>query len=174
MKRMQRVLGALAGTAIILFPFSASALFQPQSQSPASAKQELPSGPGRDAFAHTCSGCHVLTVVTTQRKTADSWADTAVEMRNRGANASDDELEQIVQYLATNFGPKSTPSQINININAAVASEIAAALSLPQTEAEAIVAYRDKNGKFKDVAALEVVPSVESAKIEAAKDRIDF
>jgi competence protein ComEA len=172
MKRMQQILSVLGGTATIIFTLTAFALSAQQSQSASGVKQELPPGAGKDTVVRVCSGCHLLTVVTTQRKTADSWTDTAVEMRNRGANASDEELEQIVQYLATNFGPKSAPSRININT--AAASEIAVVLSLPQAEAEAIVAYRDENGKFKDIAALELVPTVETTKIEAATDRIDF
>jgi competence ComEA-like helix-hairpin-helix protein len=134
--------------------------------------QQLPAGPGRDTFQRVCSGCHMTNLATTQRKSADDWATVVIEMRSRGASGSDDEMESIVNYLATNFGPSAAPA--HININTAAAGDIAAALSLTLEQGSAIVAYRDKNGKFKDVTSLEQVPGTDVAKLEAAKDRIDF
>jgi competence protein ComEA len=170
MKRAAWISGAVLAAATIASTLPAAGAFQqnqpPANTPPANAKEELPPGPGKDTFLRICSGCHLTSVATTQRKTADGWTDTVIEMRNRGANASDDDLEQIVQYLATNFGP--------VNINTAAASDIATVLSVPQAEAESIVAYRNKNGKFKDIAALKLVPGVEIAKVDAAKDRILF
>lgn len=70
----------------------------------------LPAGPGRDTFVRVCSACHLTSVATTQQKTAEGWTDIVVDMRGRGAQASDDEAVQIVEYLAANFGPKpATP-----------------------------------------------------------------
>lgn len=141
------------------------------SQQDAIVKQ-LPPGPGKDVLVKTCAGCHLLSVVTVQRKTEDQWTDTVIEMRSRGANASDDDLVALVEYLGKNFGPDSAPP--HVNINTATAIEIAGALSIAQDEANAIVDYRTKNGNFKDVAGVKKVPGVEGAKIDAAKDRIDF
>jgi competence protein ComEA len=93
-------------------------------------------------------------------------------MRARGANASDEDLVDVVEYLAKNFGPQTPPARVNINT--ASAYEIAGALSVTQDEANAIVNYRTKNGNFKDLASLKQVPRVEAAKIDAAKDRLDF
>jgi competence ComEA-like helix-hairpin-helix protein len=58
--------------------------------------------------------------------------------------------------------------------NLATAADITQKLSLSKSEADAIVAYRDKNGKFKEIANLKQVPGVDPAKIEAAKGRIEF
>jgi len=172
MNRMRSGLGGLVATGSVMVTLSAHPLLQQPNPSPAASKEEVATGPGKETFVRACGGCHLTNVVTAQRKTADGWTDTVVEMRNRGANATDEELEQIVQYLATNYSPKSASSRININ--AATASDISLVLSVPQAEAEAIVAYRNKNGKFKDIAALKLVPTLESTKIDAAKDRIDF
>jgi competence protein ComEA len=136
------------------------------------AKRSLPAGEGRDELIHDCSGCHLLTVITTERKSESDWTDTVINMRSRGANASDEDLEKIVEYLAKNFAPQSAPVKINVNTNSA--SDIAAGLSLSQAEAQAIVDYRDKNGKFKDLAGLKQVPGAEADKIDAMKDRIEF
>lgn len=136
------------------------------------AKRSLPPGPGRDELIRACSGCHLLTVVTSQRKSESDWTDTVIEMRSRGANASDEDLEKIVEYLAKNYGPQSAPAKVNVNT--ASASDIATGLSLPNAEAQAIVDYREKNGKFKDIAGLKQVPGVEADKIDAMKDRIEF
>lgn len=71
----------------------------------APAAQSLPPGEGKDALVKDCQGCHALNVITSQRKTESGWTDTVLEMRNRGANGSDDDMEKIIHYLAANFGP---------------------------------------------------------------------
>jgi competence protein ComEA len=153
-----------AGALVLLVPALAGSFDQ--------SAQQLPAGPGRDVFARVCSGCHGTTLATSQRKSADDWATIVIEMRSRGASGSDDEMESIVDYLSTNFG-KSAPVA-HVNMNTAVAADIAGALSLTSDQASAIVAYRDKNGNFKDIASLEQVPGIDVAKVEAAKDHIDF
>jgi competence protein ComEA len=47
-------------------------------------------------------------------------------------------------------------------------------LSLPRSQAAAIVQYRDKNGDFHSIEDLKKVPGVDAAKIEAKKDRLLF
>ena len=74
------------------------------------AIKSLPAGPGRTAVVRVCTGCHLLTVVTSQRKSESDWTDTVVEMRSRGANASDEDMVKIVEYLAKNYGPNSPPA----------------------------------------------------------------
>src|SRR5580700_8065355 len=142
-----------------------------QSQQDAILKQ-LPPGPGKDILANTCSGCHLLTVVTVQRKTEDQWTDSVIEMRSRGAQASDEDLITLVAYLVKNFGPESAPARVNINTASAI--EIAGALGISQDQANAIVDFREKNGKFKDAEAVKKVPGVDAAKIDAAKAQLDF
>jgi competence protein ComEA len=158
-----------AGTLFLLLPALAGNYAQTASRAPA---KDLPPGAGQDAFVRVCSGCHVTALVTSQRKSTDDWASVVIEMRNRGAVGSDQDLEDIVGYLTTNFGPAATP--IHVNVNTASAAEIAGALSLPLAQGNAIVEFRERRGKFKDIATLEQVPGAEIAKIEAAKDHIDF
>lgn len=134
------------------------------------ATPALPDGPGKGAFQTICSGCHLLTVVTSQRKSADDWGGVVDDMRGRGAQGSDDDFNAIIKYLGDNFAPAAG----HINVNTADAASIASATSITKTEADAIVSYREKNGKFKDIASLKTVPGVDAAHIDAAKDHIDF
>jgi competence protein ComEA len=135
-------------------------------------KKALPPGTGRDELIRVCTGCHLLSVITLQRKSESDWTDVAIEMRGRGAIASDEDLENIVEYLAKNFGPQSAPAKINANT--ASASDLAAGLSLTPDQSQAIVDYRTKNGNFKGIEELKKVPGIDASKIDAAKDRIEF
>ncbi len=47
-----------------------------------------------------CMKCHGLDRVEPVRKAADAWRVTLVDMRERGAQLSDQELEQLVEWLA--------------------------------------------------------------------------
>lgn len=181
----ERPICALLLTALLSPIAYAVAGSSPQNPSPApvpfippdaaqqeAAKKDLPLGDGRDAVIRLCGGCHLYTVMSVQRKSEDKWTDTVIEMRSRGASGSDDELTQVVEYLAKNFGPDSPLPKININT--APATVIASGLSLTFPEGQAIADYRDKHGKFKDLTSLKQVPGVDSSKIDAAQDRIEF
>ena len=156
----------------------ASASAPPQTLPPPDPAQQeaaiktLPPGEGREELIRICAGCHLLTIVSTQRKSESAWTDTVIEMRNRGANGSDEDLEKIVEYLTKSFGPGSAAAKVNVNT--AAAADLVTSLSVTQEQAQAIVDYRDKNGKFKDIDGLKQVKGVDADKIEAAKDRIEF
>jgi cytochrome c5 len=51
-----------------------------------------------------CTKCHGLERVQTTRKPADAWRVTLVDMRERGAQLSDLELEQLVEWLDRVWG----------------------------------------------------------------------
>jgi cytochrome c553 len=46
-----------------------------------------------------CVGCHDRDRINTQRRTAEGWRVLAVDMRERGAQLSDEELERLVEWL---------------------------------------------------------------------------
>lgn len=73
----------------------------------ASAADALPPGKGHDLVQRTCSSCHSVGVITSQRHDADGWDQIVGVMVQRGAKATDDEQDQIVDYLAANFGAKT-------------------------------------------------------------------
>ncbi len=51
-----------------------------------------------------CTRCHPLDRVEKSRKAADAWRVTLVDMRERGAQLSDQELEQLVEWLTRVWG----------------------------------------------------------------------
>jgi cytochrome c5 len=78
-----------------------------QTPPPAKAKPDLPPGPGREPFVRICSGCHATSVATSEHRTAESWGNIVDDMRARGANGSDEEMDQITDWLSANYPPKS-------------------------------------------------------------------
>ena len=151
------VLGALFGT--VLAPAFAQ------------TGDGLPEGPGRDAVRKMCGGaCHEIDVVTSERLSKQGWSNTVDTMVSRGANGSDEEIAAVIDYLALHFG-REMPK---INVNTETAQALAAGLALSRDEAQAIVEYREKEGKFKTWEDLRKVPRLDVKKIESKKDRIVF
>jgi hypothetical protein len=46
-----------------------------------------------------CTGCHDIERVNQTRRTEEGWRVLAVDMRERGAKLTDEELEQLVEWL---------------------------------------------------------------------------
>ncbi|HVV26522.1 MAG TPA: hypothetical protein VHC40_01005 [Rhizomicrobium sp.] len=74
----------------------------------ASAAQadDFPPGPEHDLVAKTCTQCHAATLITSQGKTREAWADTVTTMIGNGAQVSDADFDKVVDYLAKNFPAK--------------------------------------------------------------------
>jgi competence protein ComEA len=144
------------------------------------ASPVLPPGAGKPIVERMCSSCHALKVVTSKRASPEQWAQLVDQMVSRGAEGTDDEIETVVEYLSKNFGLDSPPPAVEksaiplVHVNQATAAELSAALDLPSAQGQAIVAYREQNGKFKDWHDLTRVPGVDANKIEANKDHLIF
>jgi len=61
-----------------------------------------------------------------------------------------------------------------VNINKASSRVLTNFFKLFPEEGEAIVAYREKNGEFKDWQDLQKVPRLDASKIEKRKDSIIY
>lgn len=72
--------------------------------------QDLPDGAGKDLVMNVCTVCHDLMRITSKRKTKEEWNDIVDQMATKGAKASDEEFDTIVNYLAKNFG-KDKPAE---------------------------------------------------------------
>jgi len=72
-------------------------------QSP--AVDPLPEGKGKALAVTDCTTCHAANTWTSQRHTRDQWNVILDTMVSRGLTASDEDLDTIGEYLATNFGP---------------------------------------------------------------------
>jgi cytochrome c5 len=73
--------------------------------------QDLPDGAGKDLVMNVCTVCHELTRITSKKKTKEEWNDTVDKMATRGAKASDEEFDTIVNYLAKYFGKDQPPDK---------------------------------------------------------------
>jgi competence protein ComEA len=132
----------------------------------------LPDGPGKATTEKVCGACHGAELVIGRQETREGWAAIVNEMVQRGAVGTDDELYEVVDYLAKNFS-KTSPV-VKINVNKATAKDLEKALRISEEQAAAVVHWREEKGDFKSVEELEKVPGVEAAKIEAAKNRLSF
>jgi DNA uptake protein ComE-like DNA-binding protein len=122
---------------------------------------------GKKAFENVCSQCHELSLSTGRRSTHDEWMALVQRMAEKGANASDAEYFAIVDYLTKNYGPA------RLNVNQAMAVDLAPFFAITQADAEEIVKYRKANGDFKSVDDL-LKSGADRKKIEAKKDSIEF
>jgi hypothetical protein len=95
-------LRALAGltTAAILATIGAPALAQ-------DPNDVLPAAPARAIVLRACTSCHQPTVIVSKPHTADEWDEIVGKMIGRGAELTDAEQDQVIAYLAQNFGPKA-------------------------------------------------------------------
>jgi len=87
-------------------------------------------------------------------------------MIQRGAQGSDDEFAEIVDYLTNTLS--------KINVNQATAEQLQSGLGLSEKEATAILHYRDEKGDFKTIDDLKKVAGVDAAKIEAKRSLLAF
>jgi competence ComEA-like helix-hairpin-helix protein len=131
--------------------------------------KRLPDGPGKDAVAKVCFDCHDSGRMRQLRIGRDEWSDKVADMVDRGAKGTEAEITAVVDYLTLNFGPDS-----KMQVNTAPMVELKRILEIPPKQAEAIVAYRDANGAFKQWQDLLKVPGIDAKSVEAKKDLLVF
>jgi competence protein ComEA len=68
----------------------------------------LPAGPGHDTMVRVCSACHAPEIAAQQRLSRQGWSDLVNQMASQGATASDEEFDQIIDYLARSFPDKAS------------------------------------------------------------------
>ncbi len=59
--------------------------------------------------ARACTGCHAIDKVNDARYSPDRWRVVTVDMRERGAKLTDEELEKLVEWLGRTKG--TNPNQ---------------------------------------------------------------
>jgi competence protein ComEA len=164
--RVTPAFGSALPTAIltaVLIPVFAPIL---SVQTPPAPDTKFPEGPGKTALFKVCRDCHGPESAVGQLKTHDEWSKTLDEMAANGAQGTDEEWNQILEYLDRNFSL--------ILVNKAGATELAATMDVPRATAEAIVTYRNERGRFGAIEDLKKVPGLDAAKVEARKDRFVF
>ena len=113
-----------------------------------------------------CSQCHDPEIVVVYDRSEAEWNYAVHQMADNGAEATDAEFEQIIDYL--------TRSVAIIEVNRADASLFERSLGLSAPDAEAIVAYRNEHGDFTSLDDLAKIPKIDMKKIEPQKDRLRF
>jgi competence protein ComEA len=117
------------------------------------------------AFEKVCGHCHAASLIH-ELKTQGEWVETVDNMAANGAKGTDEEFDAVLRYLSRNF--------TKVNINVAPAAEIAPVLDIGETAAQAIVDYRTAHGEFASLDDVKKVPGIDTAKVDARKDRIAF
>lgn len=135
------------------------------------AQVTLPEGPGKAEVERLCKGCHEVARSVSKRQDKDAWHETMTKMTALGMRAKHEEIAIMVDYLAKNYPAGEIAP---VNLNTAEAIELESRFSLRRSHATALIAWREKNGKFKSLADVKKVPGIDFAKLEAKKDQIVF
>ena len=72
--------------------------------------QQFPDGPGKETTLRLCSGCHNADVVSQHRQSRDEWNAEIQKMIGAGAQGTAAQFNEVLVYLARNFGPGSAPA----------------------------------------------------------------
>jgi competence protein ComEA len=137
----------------------------------AAAWAQMPDNPGKAETIKACKECHEIERAVSLKQDRAAWQATMDKMVALGATISDKEYAVILDYLTKSYPPEELPK---LNVNKASAIDFETRLSLPRSQAAAIIEYRTKNGPFKTIDDLKKVPGVDFSKIEAKKDNIAF
>ena len=105
-----------------------------------------------------CAKCHNLQVVMDTPRSYDDWHDTVQQMVDRGASGTDEQFDDIMDYLHR--------TMTTINVNTALADELEIVLNVPETTAQAIIARRNTQ-KFTGLADLKSVSGVDASTVDA-------
>src|SRR5687768_10547038 len=111
MSRHQRLLLVLlAGILVAMAGVSGMVLQDP----PPPSGEGLPEGPGKALMVKTCGACHEPRRAASVRLTREGWTAVVEDMVRRGAKGTDEEMNQIVEYLVANF-LGDAPRPVNVN-----------------------------------------------------------
>ena len=150
------------------FPFAAAFALGVLAAAPAAAQTQLPDGPGRAETPTLCSTCHPAERGASVRLTREGWQDVMTRMVAIGLKASDDDLNTVLEYMATHFrGEAAAP----LNLNRATPVQLQSIAGLLRSESAVLVAHRNKT-PCKTLDDLKAVKGVDFAKIEKRRDRL--
>lgn len=111
-----------------------------------------------------CSKCHNLQLVMDTPKSIEEWQDTLQAMVDRGAQGTDSQFDDIMDYLHR--------TMTTINVNTANADELRIVLDVSDQAAKAIVTRRAAK-KIRDLNDLKTVSGIDAAALDR-KARLIF
>jgi mono/diheme cytochrome c family protein len=77
---------------------------------PALTAQDLPAGKGRETFKTICTSCHDAETTINLRNTRSGWIEVIATMKNNGADGTEAQFTEVLDYLTVNFGKKQDGS----------------------------------------------------------------
>jgi hypothetical protein len=116
-------------------------------------------------FERNCSNRRDPSTATSEKHTRREWQGIVEDMASRGATATPDELREIAGGRSRRSG--------NVRINQLSARDFEQEMELPYADAEAIVAYRTKNGRIENFEALKRA-GIDPSKLEPYKESIVY
>jgi DNA uptake protein ComE-like DNA-binding protein len=139
---------------------------QPAASQPPASQSSEASDATREAqsIKTVCGHCHNLELVLNTPKSYDAWHDTVQKMIDHGAKGTDDQLDDVMDYLHRTV--------TTIDVNSADADELEIVLNVPEATAQAIIARR-KTRKFTGLAELKSIPGVDGPTADS-KARLIF
>lgn len=112
-----------------------SALAAPGDLEALTKASDLDSDPAdAQAVATVCTACHSAAQFLTAARPYLRWEQTMQDMLDRGAVASDEQLDHVLSYLVKNI--------TIVNVNASPPDQLGMTLQIPSAVAEEIVAKR--------------------------------
>ena len=145
-------------TAGLLVPAVFATAWLPQVAPPDLAREA-------QSLKSVCAKCHDLQIVMDTPMSYDAWHDTVQAMMDRGASGTDEQFDDIMDYLHR--------TMTTIDVNAADPGELEIVLNVPETTAQAIVTRREKK-KFTGLADLKSIPGVDGPTVDSKSRMIFF
>jgi competence protein ComEA len=134
----------------------------------ANPADRFPEAEGKESVTGTCSACHTLVRVATNRRSAKAWnATLKIHEQQRGLKLEPEEIPPIINYLAAWFGPM-------VNLNSATLEQLSDLPEVNRKLAEAIIAYREKKGPFKSVEEVTRVGGLPAGLLPRIKQRLEI
>lgn len=135
------------------------------------AQDVLPDAAGRDATVRVCSQCHEAQKAASIKLTRPGWSEELDKMKTLGAAGTDQEFQEILEYLAAQFQGELDRA---LDMNSAEAVDLESVLGLLRRESAALIQFRSKHGPLASLADLQDLDPAILKKIDAKKDRIVF
>jgi len=112
-----------------------------------------------------CARCHNLQIVMDTPKSYDAWHDTVQKMVDLGAKGTDDQLDDVMDYLHR--------TMTTIDVNSADTDELQIVLNVSEATAQAIVARR-RAKRFSGLADLKSIAGIDGPTVDAKARMIFF
>lgn len=122
----------------------------------------LPDGEGKAVVMLSCSSCHDLRQVITQKKTESGWRTSVQKMVSMyKAPLDKEDVPVLTEYLSRHFGKTNPIERLPMDINSSSAESLARLPGMTADLAKAIVDARERKGSFESVEELSRVEGIE-------------